>query len=320
MVYRALNLREAAEDWRLHLESEGRSPATVRVYLACVEEFTQWRAGRISDSVQGNGAVDAKELRRFVNHLRTRPKRPGYGYKSNPQGNLSPDAVRLYSVSLKSFFRFLWEEGELPENPAERLRIPSVPECLPRFVSEEDLTEWLRPLARSRLRLDVRLYAAGLLILDSGLRVGELCGIRMEDLDFPNHRIRVMGKGSRERFVPVQERALTAVRKYLYVVRELHPTVTTDNLFISQSGTALTPGGVQKHFRSHSRRVGIRVTPHMLRHTFATLGLRNGFNIFELQKALGHATLEQTRRYASVSFEDVSRKHETASPVNHLNL
>ena len=312
-MYQAINLREMAEAWRCHLDSEGKSPRTIRVYLQRLGEFIEWYE-------EDGDELGTKVLRRFVSFLRSRPKQPGNGWKTAPEGGLSPDAVRLYTVALKSFFRFLFEDGELEENPAARLPIPKVPDKLPRYVSRENLQRWFEPLIDSRSATDIRLYAMSILMLDSGLRVGELCRIRIEDVDLANHRVKVMGKGSRERFVPVQRKAAEAVLRYIYAVRDMHPTVTTDRLFINQSGTALTTGGVQRTFRAHSERTSVKVTPHMLRHTFATYGLRNGYNLFELQKALGHAHLELTQRYATVTFEDVAKRHETASPANSLAI
>lgn len=305
------NLRDLALKWRQHLEAEGKAERTVSTYMARLGQFLDWYEGH---------SLSLQDLLNYVSYLRTRKRFPGNLNRTVPDGGLSPESVRISVVALKSFCRWLHEEGHLPENVAARLKRPQVPKTLPRYASEEDLAFWLRPLLSSQRKADIKLYAISLLLLDSGLRIAELCGIRMEDVNLAEGWIRVLGKGRRERLVPVEQRAAEALRRYLALVREPHPLVTTDHLFISQSGTALTTNAVQKVFRSHGRRVGVHLTPHMLRHTMATHALRNGYNLFELQKALGHQDLAMTQRYAAVSFEDLQRRHRQASPANRLPL
>lgn len=154
-------------------------------------------------------------------------------------------------------------------------------------------------------------------VLDTGVRVSEVAGLRMGDVDFENAVCRVVGKGSKERRVPVGRRARRELRRYLAQRRRPPPDAP---LFMAEHGEPLTRWGIQKIVRRVAQRAGLqtRCSPHILRHTFARAFLTNGGDVFSLQRILGHspASLDITQRYVELLDEDLREVHRRASPMD----
>jgi len=152
-----------------------------------------------------------------------------------------------------------------------------------------------------------------LILLDCGIRVSELANLKIDDVDMKRGVIIVMGKGSKQRLARLGLKTQKALWNYMVYRKNTSPW-----LWINRNGKRLTATGVQQMIRELGWKVGIRLHPHLLRHTFAISFLRNGANTFECQYALGHSSLEMTRRYCqALSFDDVFRRHELASPVDN---
>jgi integrase/recombinase XerC len=213
-------------------------------------------------------------------------------------------------AAVRSCFRFLARRGTLEANPARQVRGPRLGRRLPSFLPVDETTALLNPEpelspggARDRALLEL-LYA-------SGLRVAEACGLDVDDLDEGRRTVRVLGKGSKERVVPVGESALEALAAYLAMRgRRRGP------LFLNARGGRLTPRSAHRIVRARARRAGIvqRVTPHTLRHSFATHMLGAGADLRLIQELLGHRRLSTTQRYTHVSPEHLMRVYDAAHP------
>jgi len=155
-------------------------------------------------------------------------------------------------------------------------------------------------------------------LLDTGVRVSELCGLRVGDVDLRNHRARVLGKGSKERYVPIGKRLAKAVWRYL-ATRKVE---SSDPLFIDRAGSVpITRHAVWRLLKRAGKRAQVaHVHPHRFRHTFAISYLRNGGKEFTLMEILGHSTMEMTRRYARIAQVDIQSDHRRASPVDNWGL
>jgi len=152
-----------------------------------------------------------------------------------------------------------------------------------------------------------------LILLDCGIRVSELANLKIDDVDMKRGVIIVMGKGSKQRLARLGLKTQKALWNYMVYRKNTSPW-----LWINRNGKRLTATGVQQMIRELGCKIGIRLHPHLLRHTFAISFLRNGANTFECQYALGHSSLEMTRRYCqALSFDDVFKRHELASPVDN---
>jgi len=153
-----------------------------------------------------------------------------------------------------------------------------------------------------------------LMFLDTGLRLSELTNLKLSDIDLNKGIIKTIGKGNKERYARIGVKTQKALWNYL----SLRP-VDTEYVWQGKENGKMTKDGIAQMIRNLGKRLGMRLSPHKLRHSFAISFLRNGANPFELQIALGHTTLEMTRRYTqALGFDDVYKRHISASPVDRL--
>jgi site-specific recombinase XerD len=276
------------------------APATVRAYATDVADFTVWaeRGG-----ATGPDAVDRMLLRRYLAFLGTR--------------RYARRTVARKAAALRRYFKWLHRTGAIGADPALRLSAPSGEGRLPHVLTRAELSTLLDdpPAAVDgdddavRLRDDAVLE----LLYGSGLRVAELSGLDMGDIDLATRRITVWGKGSKQRQVPVSEPAAEAVEAWLdrgrAVLAEGHPPC--DAVFLNKRGRRLGPRDVR---RILDRRAASPTHPHALRHTYATHLLDGGADLRVVQELLGHASLETTQVYTHVSKERLLRVYESTHP------
>jgi integrase/recombinase XerC len=271
----------------------GASPHTLRSYAADLSEFSRFLA---EEKVAGWASADTRVVRAFAARLHRR--------------GLAKASIARKLAAVRSCFRFLARRGVLDTNPARPVRSPRLGRRLPSFLPVDETAALLAgpPApslggARDRALLEL-LYA-------SGLRVAEACGLDLDDLDEPRRTVRVLGKGDKERVVPVGEAALEALAVYLERRgRRRGP------LFLNARGGRLTPRSAHRIVRARAREAGIgqRVTPHTLRHSFATHMLGAGADLRLIQELLGHRRLSTTQRYTHVSPEHLMRVYDAAHP------
>jgi len=162
-----------------------------------------------------------------------------------------------------------------------------------------------------------------LMLLDTGIRVSELAGLRLPDVSIEDGLLKVLGKGNKERVVPMGKQVARHLWRYISHCRPEPAMPRLDRVFLTREGGSLGKDRLDKIMRAYGRKAeitGVRSSPHTLRHTAAVTFLRNGGDVFSLQRMLGHATLEMTRRYCELADVDVKRAHMTASPVDNLDL
>ena len=280
----------------------GASPHTLRSYAADLAELGRFLHGAKAGSL---AAADARTLRAYLAWLHGR--------------GLAKASIARKLAAARSCFRFLTRRGHIAANPARQVASPRLPRRLPSFLPKDESKELLdAPVEdsvagrRDRALLEL-LYA-------SGLRVAECCGLDLEDLDRRHGTVRVLGKGSKERVVPVGDAALAALDAYLasrggLASREGRGSVNGP-LFRNRRGGRLTTRSVHTIVRRRAREAGIarRVTPHTLRHTFATHLLGEGADLRLIQELLGHSRLSTTQRYTHVSPEHLMKVYDAAHP------
>ena len=225
--------------------------------------------------------------------------------------------------ALRTFFRYLQREGEIAGNPVLAISMPKQDRYMPAFLTVDEVFSLLEApggedtfAARDRAVLEM-LYS-------TGMRVAELVGLELESLDLTEETVRVLGKGKKERLVPVGRPALEAIRKYLPQRQELSrhrvergrdPEVRA--LFLNSRGQRLTVRSVERLVSDYAIRAGIinRVTPHALRHSFATHLLEMGADLRVVQELLGHASLSTTQKYTHLNLDHLSRVYDQAHPL-----
>lgn len=277
----------------------GLSPRTLDAYRRDTERLEEFLSSR---GVRRPGDASAVDVREFTYHLRD-------------QG-LAPSSIRRTLSGVRTYFRFLLAEGLVDGDPTEQVEPPRTWRRLPDVLSREEVERLVEAPDPSH-----RLYWRDRAMLEfayaSGVRVSELTGVKTRDVDLEEGFATVHGKGLKERLVPVGDAAIRAIRVYL---RELRPRLQKGGvaaqgaLFLNARGGSLTRMGVWKILRKHVERAGIsrRVTPHTLRHTFATHLLEGGADLAAVQEMLGHADISTTQIYTHVDrdyLRDVHRRY-----------
>jgi integrase/recombinase XerD len=283
-----------------HLALErGLSERTVDAYRRDVGRLAQFMTAR---AVRRPADVGADELREFVYHLK--------------DAGLQPSSIRRSLSAVRTYFSHLLAEGLVVADPTERVEAPRAWRRLPGVLSRDEVASILdapdpaeRLFWRDKALLEFA-YA-------SGVRVGELITVKVRDLDLQEGLALVFGKGSRERIVPVGRAALRALGVYL---REVRPRLARNRgegvVFLNARGSPLSRMGVWKILRRHVERAGIgkRVTPHTLRHSFATHLLEGGADLASVQEMLGHADISTTQIYTHVDREYLRDVHRRFHP------
>ena len=231
------------------------------------------------------------------------------------KGKSARSSARQLSA-LRGFFRFLVRERAIESDPTELVERPKVSRKLPRVLSYEEVDRLLAAPPADTVR-GIRDSAMIHLLYASGLRVSELCSLKVGDLDRKVGTIAPLGKGGKRRLVPVGQVALDRIDVYLDAVRVASKGATTDpHLFLSPRGKRFTRQGLWKLLKAYARGVGIKtpISPHKLRHSFATHLLRGGADLRAVQAMLGHADLGTTEIYTRVAQDHVRTAYDKAHP------
>ena len=217
----------------------------------------------------------------------------------------------------KSFFNFLLSEGRIKTNPMDNISSPRVGKALPSTLSLSQVRELLLQPAKSEKPEAKRDKAMLELLYASGMRVSELVNLNLGDVDTEKGYVRPFGKGSKERMVPVYPQAAHSAREYIDDVR---PRFVHDSdqkaLFVNQRGERLTRQGFWQILKEYARQAGLegRVTPHTLRHSFATHMLNGGADLRSVQELLGHANISTTQIYTHLTSEHIHQSYDRAHP------
>jgi integrase/recombinase XerD len=288
------------EEFRDHLALEaGNSRNTVEGYGRDLRTLAEFLAGR---GVTRPQAADRKLLRDFVFTLK--------------ELGLSPASIRRHVSAVRTYYRFLAGEGDLTDDPSDRLETPRRARKLPDTLSASECQRLIEaPLPEEKMgRRDKALLE---LAYGAGMRVSELVGLTLGDLFFEDRVVRVFGKGSKERLVPIGGPLISAVSLYRDLERrQLDKGKTKDRVLLNSRGQPLSRVGAWGIVKKAAIRAGItkRVTPHTLRHSFATHLLEGGADLRAVQEMLGHADLATTQIYTHVDREYLRSVHKQFHP------
>jgi len=289
--------RRALRDFDDDLALRAAAAKTRRAYSGDLERFARWCARH---DLQPAG-VDVRSLRRYAASL--------------SRGGLQPSSLARHIASLRSFYRMLREHGAVEANPAELLTLPKRPRSLPHVLRPEELASLLDRIPAGTA-LDLRDRAMLELAYASGLRAEELVKLTLASVEFDAEQVRIEGKGSKTRLVPVGEPALRALSAYLERAR---PALAHDGepaLLLSKSGRPLSTSDVRRRLRIWSIRAGLggAVHPHALRHSFATHLLNGGADLRAIQELLGHSSISTTQVYTQVESARLRRAYASSHP------
>jgi site-specific recombinase XerD len=278
------------DDWQL---ARGMGEKTRRAYGVDLAQLAEWASGRELDP----HALTHRELRHFA------------GVVSERGAMKSTVARKL--AAIRTFYRQLVERGELEANPAELVSSPKKDSYLPNVLKPEEVAEMLERIP-STTPLDLRDRALLELAYAAGLRVEELVNLDLTSLNADGEEVRVEGKGGRTRVVPVGEHAWRALDRYLARGRTVLNSGESAALFLSKSGRRLSTSDVRRRLRLQTRRAGI--SPHTLRHSFATHLLEGGADIRAIQELLGHSSISTTQTYTRVESRRLKKAYASSHP------
>ena len=231
---------------------------------------------------------------------------------------MKPSSMNRYLCSIKSFHRFLHSDNIVKTNQAKEIIAPKMEKKLPVVLSIDEVTKLLNKVEENKTPLGIRNQAMLELIYATGLRVSELCNLKITDLRFTSHQIRVMGKGSKERIIPVNDYALEKVRNYIVNARPNLLGFKKDQgfLFLNNHGEVITRVGFFKILKQLADEAGIEknISPHTLRHSFATHLLESGVDIRLIQELLGHEDIATTQIYTHLSLNKIKEIYGKAHP------
>ena len=306
-----ISLSRAIDGFERYVADERRfSPRTVLAYRSDLDRFAGfWERDYANESAAKTplSKLDTLAVRSYLAYLH--------------RARLANRSLARHLSTLRSFFRWACREGHLEKNPAKGLPAPRVPRTLPRALTLPD-TERLLAAEEEDIFVPERERALFEFLYATGLRVSEAAGLDLEDVDFSARLVRVTGKGGRERIVPFGEAAGDALRTYLPSRAALRHRAGDDDgasgqpLFVNARGGRLTPRSMARLLKRRLRAAGLpeEISPHALRHTFATHLLQAGADLRAIQELLGHASLSTTQKYTHLDAARLAEVYRSAHP------
>ena len=309
-----MDLEQGIQGFVLSLSSANRSMNTIAAYKIHLKKLCRHLENPALETITRH------EMRDFMRAVREYRKSDGEPY--------SPRSVQAVWDACNIFFNWCVSEELIPLNPMSKLERPTAPEPEIDPLTKTEIAKLLTACEHTRVwrntesrrskrhtaRRDKAIIA---LILDTGLRVSEVCNLRIGDVDLSSSKIKVIGKGRKERIVYLDKKAA----RYVWRYRAERENVSDDDFFFVSysSERQMTRSQIYRLVHRAGKRAGIgEITVHQLRHTFAVEYLRNGGDVFTLQQRLGHSSLKQTRRYVKIAALDAQGVHHRVSPGNSL--
>ncbi|MDD5591055.1 MAG: site-specific tyrosine recombinase XerD [Dehalococcoidales bacterium] len=297
-------MKEAINSFLTYLTVEkGFSSNTIAAYqndLEQLAEFAREEAAK-SGSLPSWASFGREGMLRYLLNLKER--------------NYAATTIARKVAALRSFFNFMKAEGTVKDNPSQNVGSPKVGRSLPKPISISEVhrlleqpTKQSRPEAKRDIAILQLLYA-------SGMRVSELVSLDLDNVDVEEGSVRCLGKGHKERIIPIHQRAAQAIKEYVKEVRPnlVHREETA--LFVNARGERLTRQGLWQILKEYARAAGLaNITPHTLRHSFATHMLSGGADLRSVQELLGHANISTTQVYTQLTTEHIRRTYEKSHP------
>jgi site-specific recombinase XerD len=306
-------LADALIAYRICAKAEGKSPRTIEWITSSVRYFSEF-LGHDADITD----LTTDDLRRFILACQDSHRFRNHPFTKPQKEKLSPQSVETYARAIRAFFSYLYREGLIEANPMQKVKIPKVPKKVVPTFSEKELEKLLAQPDKHSDR-GFRDYAVLLTYIDTSARLSEIAMLNVDDVDLENGYLKVMGKGSIERYTPFGQKVAKALLKYK--LKHRPEPLATDRFFLTVDGRPLDARRIEKIITEYGRKAGLkRCYCHKLRHTSAVMYLRNGGDPFSLQKKLGHSSLQMTRHYSNLADSDVRTAHLRYGVADRLKV
>ena len=297
--------------------ADGKSESTLIWYRDILKLFSRYLKQYMhTNSIEW---FNIENARSYVLYLRSRNKFSRYANTEKQHSGLSPQTVRGHIRGLKAFSSWLYREQYINNNRLKYLKIPKAPAKFIEPLTDQEISQIASSINPS-LPTGSRNHAIFVTALDNGLRASEIANISIKQLDLKGAFVKVMGKGSRERIVPIGDFVKMTLWSYINTVRPEPTIIGCDNLFLSPTGKPITANTIKLVFSRLAKNSGIkRLHAHLCRHTFAINYLLNGGDIFSLKEILGHTTLDMVSNYLHFTRSQLTAQHHKYSPMDKLN-
>ena len=297
--------------------ADGKSLKTVSWYEYILRDYLKYL--KVNGYSLDISSFSIEVVRSYINHLRNRRKYTGHPHIPRQESTVSAETVRCHVRGLKAFSSWIYQESYVGENRLVNLRQPRVPTKIMTPLTPAEINQILHCIKRDTYTGE-RNYVLTVTLLDTGLRVSEISGIKLRDLDIDKGHIRVMGKGSKERVVPVGRYVQALLIKFIEGWRSKMADNDSQYLFLTIGKRPVTANAIKLIFKKLAGRSGItRLHAHLCRHTFAINYLLNGGDVFSLKEILGHTTLEMVNHYLHFTSSQITEQHRKYSPMDRIN-
>ncbi len=312
----SLKLDDLIIRYELSNVSDGKSPKTIGWYNDILNLFSRYLKGK--DSLNDISAFNMDSVRGYIIYLRNKPKFAGHPYTPTQKATLSPQTLRCHTRGLKAFSTWIYLEGCTNENRLKYLRLPKAPTKIIEPLTHEEIST-ITSSINQKSPTGSRNYALFSSLLDTGLRASEAAGITLSNLNLADGYIKVMGKGSKERIVPIGKYIQMTLWAYIDKVRPEPISPDCNSLFLTRGGKPITANTIKLVFSRLAKKSGVkRLHAHLCRHTFAINYLLNGGDIFSLREILGHTTLEMVSHYLHFTSSQITDQHRKYSPMDRF--
>jgi integrase/recombinase XerD len=312
------SMEDILDYYRQCLEAANRSDKTVSWYADILRRFfTFLESSKLMKPVPELGI---KEIREYISYLQKSVKWPNHQGTVEEKGSLSPYSIQGHVRGIKAFWSWLTGEGYVEENVLAGFPLPKVPQYVIKTLTSDHLKKLLAAIDRNTA-FGAKHYCILTLFLDTGMRVSEVVKIKLSDVDFKQGLVTVLGKGKKERPVPFSKLTRKELSRYVNKFRSQLDCGDSPYLFPAGNGEHVSISSVQQFVRRLAQKAGlngVKCSPHIFRHTFATRSIANGANVFVIKEIMGHVSLQTTLKYTHLQIKDLKDQHEKFSPVEGL--
>ncbi len=294
-------MEKLIQKYKEYLISQNYSKHTLRAYLGDVEQFHDFIKKFFPDENVNVEDINKSMFRDFLQHL-----------SEQKDGNRT---LARKVISIKAFFSYMIQNGFTHHNPLIEIKIPKFEKHAATFLTENDMRFVLQIPDQEDI-FGIRNLAILELLYSTGIRIGELSGLKIKDVDFRQNQIKVLGKRSKTRIIPMGSFAITALEKYLKIRDSFIKTVDVPEFFLSKNGNPLSADELRYIVNKYLKVIekSKNYSPHTLRHTFATHMLDHGADLRSVQELLGHSSLTSTEVYTHTSMQKLKEVYKTAHP------